>query len=138
MNFQKRMQMWHKLAIVYVGIGVLLMVTAAVTKSDNPFLTTFGACLLVLGVTRFLRWRRVTGSPETMQKTEIEMTDERNLMLMHRARSAAFVLYVISASVIVIVLSFLGIHQIAEWIAFSMSILVLFYWICWLVIRRKY
>ena len=74
----------------------------------------------------------------SMRRQELTESDERIRMMAERARSWAFSLTVTIAGIAVIVLSLLGKHDAALPFSWFVGAMVALYWICWLIIRRKY
>lgn len=138
MEFKKKLRKRLYYAVSYLALGILLNIVAAVTGFENPFLSSFGSCLIILGLVRILRYVRLAKSDSAVKKQEIAETDERNLMLAERARAWAFTLTVSGAGVAVIVLSLMGYHDRALPLAWLVSGMVALYWLCWCVIKRKY
>lgn len=137
MDFAKKMKTRFYTAVGYTVFGVLLIVGAAVSGTENEFISAFGAAMVVCGLVRLKRHFAVTKNEETMRAQEIRETDERNIMLTHRARSAAFAWYVVLCGAVTIVLSLLGQHDAAKWTGLSMCAPVALFWLCWFVLRRK-
>lgn len=125
-------------AVSYLALGIILNTAAFVTASENEFITFFGSALLVMGIVRIVRHVRLVRSSSAMKKQEIAETDERNVMLAEKARSWAYCLTVSIAGLAVIVLSLLGWHEQVLSLAWLVCGMTLLYWICWMIIRRKY
>ena len=102
------------------------------------FFFAWGTALMVIGIVRLRQYRKLMASPEAMRAQEVAETDERNVMLANKAKSYAFFWYVLICSVAVIVLEFMNQVQIATSLAFSVCFLILLYWVCYYVLRRKY
>jgi uncharacterized membrane protein len=118
-------------------LGVLMIVGAAFAETENTFISSFGLALAVMGFAQCRRYFLITRSEETIREREIAETDERNMFIMYKAKNAALSIYLILCGAVVIVLSFLSMHEIASWIAYSVCLLVLLYWICYFIYRKK-
>jgi len=59
-------------------------------------------------------------------------------MIAERARSWSFSFSVMIAGIVVIVLSLLGNHDLAQPFAWFVCLMSLLYWICWHIIQKKY
>lgn len=138
MEYRKKLQKRFYLAVAYLLLGAALNLTAFLTKSDNYFLSGFGSCLIVIGLVRMIRHKRLVSSDQAVKKQEIAETDERNLMLAEKARSWAFAAYIILAGIAVIVLSLLSVHTVAQLLSYSVCLLVSLYWIFFYILRKKY
>ena len=138
MEFKKKMKQRLIIALSYILLGTVLTAAAFAGKSDNYFFSAFGLALILMGVLRLLRYRKITASEQTMRRQELTESDERIRMMAERARSWAFSLSVTIAGVAVIVLSLLGKHDAALPFSWFVCAMVVLYWICWLIIKRKY
>ena len=59
-------------------------------------------------------------------------------MLVNKARSLTFTLYILLASTAVIILSLFGLHEYAELAAYSVFLLLAIYWVCYLILKKRY
>ena len=138
MEFQKKLKNRLYIAISYLILGAFLIVYDLIAHPKNDFGLVFGIALLVMGILRIFQYRRITSSDQSIKEREMEETDERNKMIAERARSWAFSLYFLLSGITVIILSFLGHHELATPISYSVLLLVVFYWLSYLILRRKY
>ena len=138
MEFKKKLKQRLIIALSYILVGIVLLAAAFAGKSDNYFFSAFGFALMVMGALRLLRYRKVTASEQTMRKQELTESDERFRMMAERARSWAFSLSIMAAGILVIILNLLGYQEEALPFAWFVGAMVALYWICWLIIRRKY
>jgi len=137
MSFASKMKTRRNLAILYIVLGAVMVAGAAIVKTENDFLSSFGLILAVMGLARFRQYRRITRNEESLREQEIRETDERNVMLIHKARSLTFSLYVLISSVAVIVLSLLDLHTQAQIIGYSVLLLVAIYWITYFILKKR-
>ena len=137
MEYKKKLSIRLTVAIVYTVAGLAMMVVFNLIGTPNEYLSTLGFALLLIGVVKIRRHFLITKSEDTIRRQEIAETDERNVSIANKAKSAAFILYVIAAGVTVVVLQFLQISEIANVLAMSISALVVFYWISYFIIRRR-
>ncbi len=137
MNFKKKLQTRLYVAIICIALGVVMIVIPFLMPLPDDFLSSFGVAMVVVGLARVRNYRRITKTEEAVRKQEITETDERNLEIINRARSAAFSIYLLLLAAGVIVLSLFGLHEVSKWISFAVFLLVLIYWICYLVYRKK-
>lgn len=138
MDFKKKLKSRLNVGIIYIMLGIIMIVLSfIISKADNTFVSSFGFALLMIGIVRVRNYLIITKSEENIRKQEIAETDERNISIMHKAKSTAFSIYTLFLSVAVIVLSFLNMHEVAKWISCSVLLLVVLYWICYLVYQKK-
>lgn len=138
MDFKKKLKQRLYIAVFYIAAGLILTVTAILSKTDNHFLPAFGIALMVMGVARILRYRKITGTANSMRQQELMETDERNQMILERAKSWAFSFSILLAGLAVIVLSLLEYHELALPFAWFVCLTTFLYWICYHIVKRKY
>lgn len=138
MEFKKKLKQRLYIAVSYIALGILLIAADALNHFDNYFFSAFGASMLIMGIVRILRHRKVIKDETTIRRQELAETDERALMMVERARSWAFSFSVMAAGIAVIGLSLLGYHDQALPLAWYVCGMVTVYWICWFIIRKKY
>ena len=138
MDFKKKMKQRLYLAVAYIVTGLILLTTEIAVGTENYFFTAFGFALVTMGILRIGNYRKITRDDQSLRKQELTETDERNRMIAERARSWAFYLSILAVGILVLVLSLLGYHEEAlpfAWFVCGMTVL---YWICWIIIRKKY
>lgn len=138
MEFKKKLKQRLYIAVSYIVIGLILIAADALNHFENQFFFSFGITLIVMGILRLIRHRKVTKDEASIRKQKLAETDERTLMMNEKARSWAFSYSVLIAGIAVIVLSFLGKHDAAQPFAWYVCGQIGLFWICWLIIRKKY
>lgn len=138
MDFRKKMKQRLWIAISYIALGLILMIADAVNRFENYFFFSFGFALMVMGILRMIRHRKTMRDDQSLRKQELAESDERIRMIAERARSWVFSLSVTGAGILVIVLSFLGHHDAALPFAWYVCGMCVLYWICFIIIRKKY
>lgn len=68
----------------------------------------------------------------------MEVQDERNHFIRNKAWAWAGYLFVLIAAVCSIAFKLLGQELLSMAAGFAVSILVLLYWVCYLVLKKKY
>lgn len=137
MNYKHKLKLRLYIAVIYAVLGIVMIAGAFAVKTDNGFISAFGFAITVIGIARIRNYFIITASDAAVEKQQIAETDERNLLIMNKARSAAFYIYVLLSAAAVIVLSFLNMCDTAKWIAYSVSLLILIYWAAYWVYRKK-
>lgn len=137
MDFEKRLKTRRNIMISYMITGVILIALYLLKLTENEYLMTFGVALALLGLLKIVQYKRITKDEESIRKRRIAESDERNIAIMHKAKSAAFGLYVIIAGISVIVLEMIGEKECSAFIAFSVCALVLLYWISYFFYSKK-
>lgn len=93
MNFRTKLKIRFLLASLWIVLGVGMIVTAFVVKVENEYLSTLGFSLALVGVVRLRQYFLISKNEETLKRREIIENDERNVLLMHKSRSMAFIIY---------------------------------------------
>ena len=138
MDFKKKMKQRLIIAVVYILIGILLALWALLSKTENSFPSAFGFALIALGILRILQYRKITRSEDTIHRRELAESDERYRMISEKARSWAFSFSILMAGLVVIALSLLGYSDAVQPLAWYVCIMVLLYWVCYRILKRKY
>ncbi len=138
MDFKKRLKMRLYLAIGYLVLGVLIIIVANVTKTENQFLYVFGTLLVVFGIARIRRYFRNTKDEKTIRALEIKETDERNIEIMEKAKSLTFNVSLFIIGIAVIILQLIGVYDVSIYLGYGLGFIVFVYWICYAIIRKKY
>lgn len=138
MEFTKKLKQRLYLAVCYIAAGLLLLAAGIATGTENYFLTAFGFALIVMGLLRIRRYRKITRDDRSIRQQELAETDERNRMMTEQARSWAFSFSIMLAGLAVIVLSLLGFHDYAQPFAWFVCCMTVLYWVCWIIIQKKY
>ena len=137
MDFEKKLKSRLKIAVGYIAIGIILVILNLTKIIENEYLETFGITLALLGVLRIIQYKRITKNEETIRSRQIAETDERNISIMHKAKSMAFGLYILIVGIVVIVFDVIGKTENASILALNVCALVLLYWICYFIYNKK-
>ena len=137
MEFKKKLKIRLWVAISYIALGIAMATVAIVSKTENQFISSFGLALTVMGIARVRNYFLITKNEDTLRKREITETDERNVSIVNKARSAAFTVYILLAGVFVIVMGLLDKIEISVWVSYSVALLVFVYWICYIIYQKK-
>lgn len=138
MEFRKTLKQRLISNLFCLLLGISLIVTAFFTHNNTNFLSSFGCALAAIGFAQGLRNLRTMRSEAACKRQEVAESDERNIMLANKAKSWAFSLYMMLAGIAVIVLSLLGKQEIAPIIGWSVCILTALYYVCYLILKKKY
>ncbi len=137
MDFKKKIKVRLLVGIIYIVLGIAMAIVAVVSKTENQFISAFGFALTVIGIVRIRNYFLITKNDETLKKQEIIETDERNVSIVNKARSAAFTVYILLAGLFVIAMGLLDKMEISVWVSYSVALLVFIYWICYLIYQKK-
>ena len=123
--------------IIYIIFGVILLVLGILEIVDS-FWSGMGGALIAVGVVRMIHILRYHNDESYRENMEIEMKDERNHFIRNKAWAWAGYLFVLIAAISTIVLKLLGQDMLSVAAGFAVCILVLLYWVCYLVLKKKY
>lgn len=138
MEFKKKLRTRLIVAISYIVLGLILVAIDVIGHTDNYFYFSFGIALAVMGLLRIFQHRKITADEKSIRQQELTESDERTRMIAERARSWTFSLSVTIAGIAVIVLSLLGYHEEALPLSWFVCGMVVIYWICYIIISKKY
>ena len=96
------------------------------------------AGLLGVGVFQIIRNVRYLRNPEYREKVDTTNQDERNRFLANKAWAWAGYLYVLTAAIATIVLQIIGKQELAVAAGFSVCIIMVFHWLSYLYLQKKY
>lgn len=137
MEFKDKLKVRLCLAIAYIVSGVAMIVAFNLAQNGNEYLSTFGLALVVVGIARWRNYRRITKNEETMKAQEIRETDERNVTIMHKAKSMTFNVFVILLCLAIIALNFMNLTVYVQVLLGILCALLLIYWVSFFIIRKR-
>ncbi len=137
MDFRKKLKIRLFIAVGYVILGLAMIVVFNFVQTDNEFLSSFGFALLVIGIVQARNYLMITKNEETIRKRQIAETDERNIAIANKAKSIAFMIYVMLACVSVIALEIFQKTQLATVLSATVCVLIFIYWISYWIINRR-
>lgn len=123
--------------VLYVVLGVILFVLGLTGRVD-AFWSGMGGALVSIGIVRTIHILRYRNDEAYREKAQIETRDERNQFLRNKAWAWAAYLFVLITAVAAIVLRILGEEVLSMAAGFAVCILFVLYWICYLILNKKY
>ena len=123
--------------ITYLAIGAALIVLGILEIVDS-FWSGMGGALIAVGIVRGIQILRYSKDEAYREKKEIEGKDERNHFIRTKSWSWAGYLFVLIAAICTIVFRLLGQDLLSMAASYAVCILVLLYWICYMVLKKKY
>ena len=137
MDYKKKLKTRLYYGIICIVLGAIMIIGVTVTKSENEYISAFGFVVAMVGVARIIQYLKITKNEDSIKKQKINETDERNLSIIQRAKSATFSIYLLISCAVVIVTALIDIPDVAKRIGYSQFVLVIIYWICYWIIRKK-
>ena len=132
MKFETRVKVRLGMGAALALFGVILICIS----SGGGEITAFGAAFAALGVLRIIKYARLLKNKENLSKSRIAEEDERNVMVMLKARSAAFSISILAAGIYVIY-SYLAKCGHPVFVSFGISAVILIYLVCYYIEERK-
>ena len=130
------------LSIVYIVLGIALFVASQVADLGDStiaqILPGMGGALIVIGAIRLYRGIRLEKDAAYRENFEVEVHDERNQWLRMKAWSWAGYLFVMIAACATLVFAIIDKKVLMMAASYSVCIILLLYWVCYLIVRRKY
>lgn len=126
----KKSHLWTGAGMVAAGILFLLAALLLDTPLDSLFAGFFGALTApgVMQIWKYIKWTRPKNAAyyqERLEEEQIELRDERKMMLREKAGRLAYVLGLLVCAVSITVFSFLGELGIVDEAASRLVILFL-------------
>ena len=125
------------LSIYWVVLGAVLVGCNMAGVVDD-YWCGLGAGLLGVGAVQTIRNIRYLRSAEYREKVDTTNQDERNKFLANKAWAWAGYLYVLTAAIATIVLQIVGKQELAVAAGFSVCIIMVFHWLSYLYLQKKY
>ena len=123
--------------ILTIAVGATLL-TLAIAGVLDSFWGGMGASLLVMSILRLSQLYLYKTDKAYHEKMDTEVSDERNRFLRNKAWAWAGYLFVLIAAVCTIVFRIMGQELLCQVTGLSMCLIVTLYWICFLILRKKY
>ena len=133
MKYEKRIL----LSVIWVVLGTVLICLSFAGKVDM-FWNGMGFSLFVIGVIRMLRYYRLNKNEAYREKVEIEEKDERNRFLRNKAWAWTGYLFMMMAAISSIILKIVKQDLLSVAVSGAACFMLLFYWIVYSVLKRKY
>ena len=125
------------LSIFWVVLGAALIGCNMAGLVDD-YWGGLGGGLLGVGVFQVIRNVRYLRNPAYREKVDTTNGDERNKFLANKAWAWAGYLYVLSAAIATIVFQIIGKQELATAAGFSACIIMVFHWLSYLYLQKKY
>ena len=124
-------------SILEILIGAALIAGVKIAGGDSVWLGMGGA-LFGVGIVYLVQALRYRTDDSFREKVDIEAGDERNSFIRLRAWAWAGTGFVILGGVLTVVFLILGKREISTLIGCGVSLMVLFYWLSFLILKKKY
>ena len=123
--------------VIEIVLGAALIIVSKLFDLDSVWLG-MGSALIAVGTLQLLNLMRYREDAEYREKVDTEAHDERNIFIRSQAWVWAGTGFVIVGGVLTVLFQILGKQEYATLCGSGVSLLVLFYWISFLILRKKY
>ncbi len=123
--------------ILTIVIGATLL-TLAVAGVLDTFWSGMGASLLTISILRLAQLYLYKTDKAYQEKMDTEVSDERNRFLRNKAWAWAGYWFVLIAAVCTIVFKVMEQELLWQVTGLAMCLIVTLYWICFMILRKKY
>ena len=137
MDYKKKLKQRLHYGVICIVLGVIMIIGVTATKSENEYISAFGFAVAMVGVARIIQYLKITKNEDSIKKQKINETDERNLSIIQKAKSATFSIYLLISCTVVIITSLFDMPDVANWFGYSQFVLVIIYWICYWIYQKK-
>ena len=125
------------LNILYVVIGVALL-ACGIFEIVDSFWSGMGGALIGVGAIRIIQFVKFRKNPEYREKIETEVNDERNKFISGKAWAWSGYVFVILNAIGTIAFKIAGNESLSMYCSYMVCIVLILYWVCYLILRKKY
>ena len=123
--------------VIWFLLGLVLTVLCCLGTLDE-FWSGMGSALMVVGVVRLLRSYRFSRSETYREKREVAETDERLHFIRNKAWAWAGYLFIIICAIATIIFKLLGQDLLCMFLGGSVCLMLVLFWVCFFVLKKKY
>jgi len=124
-------------SMIEIIIGAVLIICSMLGLTDE-YWSGMGTALLVVGIVFLVRAIKYKTNEEYREKWDIEAGDERNKYISLKSWAWAGYLFVLSGAVGSIVCKMAGREDLMQMASGSVCFIMVLYWLCYIVLRKKY
>lgn len=125
------------MSIFWLILGGILFALGFAGKVDE-YWSGMGSALAVVGALQLLRLYRLNKNEAYREKMEVEISDERNQFIRNKAWAWGGYLFVMIAAVSSILLRVFGQDLLSQAASGAVCLMLVLYWVCYLVLKKKY
>ena len=130
------------LSIIYIVLGAAFFVASQVADLGDStiaqILPGMGGALIAIGAIRMYRGIRLEKDKAYRENFEVEVHDERNQWLRMKAWSWAGYLFVMISACATLVFAIIDKKELMQEASYAVCVMLVLYWICYLIVRKKY
>lgn len=138
MDFKKKLKQRLCVNLFWAFLGIGMILFWCFTKGENTYPLSLGIAFVIMGIIRTIQYYQTVKDEKAMRQKELVEKDERIQMMQERAKSWAFSASLFICGDITIIMSLFDKQELAQIFAWFVCGMVVLYWICWNIIRKKY
>ena len=123
--------------MIYAVLGITLLCLGTLEIVD-AFWSGMGGALIAVGVVHMIHIVRYSKDESYRETKEIEAKDERNQFIRNKAWAWTAYIFVLIAAISTIVFQLLGQELLSMAAGFSICLIMILYWLCHLILIKKY
>ena len=104
----------------------------------DSFWRGMGGALIGVGAIRIFQFVKFSKNPEYREKIETETNDERNKFISLNAWAWSGYAFVILNALGTIAFKIAGNESLSQYCSYMVCIVLVLYWVCYLILRKKY
>lgn len=133
MNLQKK-------AAIYVGFLILGIVLFSLSLSEilDSFWSGCGGALIAVALMRLYSYYKLATDAEYAKVAQTKYNDERNNYLANKAAALTVRWGLLALAVLVFILQIAGLREYATALGFVICGLLVFYWVSYMYLKKKY
>lgn len=125
------------LSIFWIALGAVLVGCSMAGLLDD-YWCGMGGGFLGVGVVQTIRNLRYLHNAQYREKADTANGDERNRFIANKAWAWAGYLTVMTGAAATIAFQLLGKRELSQFTAISICVILVFYWVSYLVLQKKY
>lgn len=126
------------LSLFWAVLGAAVLVLSLMGVLDSSLYAGMGGALMAIGILQSLRHEKYRRDPEYREKVDIEENDERNRFLRLKSWAWTGYLVVLAEAIGSVIAMALGKETVQMVLMYSVCLIVFVYWVCYMVLNRKY
>ncbi len=125
------------MSVFWIVLGGIL-VALELTGRIEEYWGSMGFAMMVVGLIQIVRFVRYQSDADYREAVDVQNKDERNRFLANKAWAWAGYWFMLIAAVGTIVFKLLGKEELMMLSSGAVCLMLLLYWACYMVLKRKY
>jgi len=125
------------MSVFWVVLGGVL-IALELTGRIEEYWGSMGVALMVVGLIQIVRIARYQRDADYREAVDVQNNDERNRFLANKAWAWAGYWFMLICAVGTIVFKLLGREDLMMLSSGAVCLMLVLYWLCYLVLKRKY